>query len=302
MRHRMSRFACWSLLVSFLALGCGAVDPYRRPYEQLEVAATQFDLLDFPQSVATLEELLAETEPQAEKFALQRFYAQYLLARVHIRASLMQPFLQEVVPSPSISTSVAGGKARPSRNAHLMAALMHRGGALSARASAEGAATESAGGPLLPAMLADFTLENVENYLFIAALAAYGHLGFDDDVRRVVKDEPNLASVANTRAFLHSAKVGVEWHDEVFVILFRALRSVNRIDAFQFAIAALAQSTRGDGTFDLDPLAAEEIGAFMTSGFVCTVCTKAVVKDEWICPYDNADYMQSVVDGTATRN
>ncbi|MCB9897766.1 MAG: hypothetical protein H6825_07170 [Planctomycetes bacterium] len=296
MNKTLIRIACLVFIVLPLAAACSSVDPYRRPFEQLEVGAAQLDTDDFPGSVATLEELLAETEARAPEFALQRFYAEYLLTRAHVRASLVQPFLTEVVPNPSISSSASGGKVRPSRNAHLMAALMHRSFALEQREGAEASPTDSIGGPMLPPALEGFAIQNVSNYLFIAALAAYGNLGFEDDVRRVVKDEPNLSSVAQTRSFLATAQVGEEWYDDVFVFLFRALRPVDRIEAFRFAIAALAQSTRGDGTFSLDPLVLDEIGEYMTSGFTCTVCGKPVVKDEWICPWDNSDYMESVVE------
>ena len=302
MNRSTLRIACLLLVVLPLASACSSVDPYRRPFEQLEVAEAQLDGDDFRGTVRTLEELLAETEEAAPKFALQRFYADYLLTRAHVRASLVAPYLTEIVPNPSISSSVAGGKVRPSRNAHLMAALMHRSFALGLREAAMLSDTESIGGPLLPPALEGFAIPNVGNYLFIAALAAYGNLGFEDDVRRVVKDEPELSSVPQTRAFLATAEVGEEWHDDVFVFLFRALRTVDRIEAFHFAISALAESANSDGTFGLDPLVLGEIGDFMQSGFTCTSCGKPVIKNEWICPYDNSEYMESVVEASSEAN
>lgn len=284
-------------------VGCGISDPYKLPYEKLELAMVSLDTGHEDDAVGELEALLAHTQEEAERFALQRFYASYLLTQAHVRAFRSdRAFLYEEVPvDPSLAGLVDASGRRPSVNAHLMASLLHAHDAsaqLAAQIGAEREAMLEDGTirPLLPARLMDFDVADVGKYLSLARLAALGELGFEDDVREIVSRVPDLGTVAGCEGLIESARIHEDARAELFVFQFRAFRPTDREQSFKFAVRALEEANNGDGTFDLAESVTDEINAFMESGFRCISCDTSVSGGFIYCPEDGSRYMDTVKD------
>jgi len=220
-----ARFAiCIALLVN--AGACTSVNPYLENRLVLEECVLDIDTSRFQESAHRLEVLLAETNGEARDFALQRFFAAYLLTTIHARASA-NPFLQEPVTKANSFGSSQG--LQPSRLGHLMALIHDSGCARSLFEFASEAPLEQKGGKQLPAEL---------EYLNLCFLAVHAELNFQDRIDEVLSNSREWLILDSCERALDQVALPAEVRPWVYLAVFEHEKHRDERNAFRFAIRA----------------------------------------------------------------
>ena len=171
-----------------LAAACSTPDLFSDNRLTLESADKRLAAGEFDAVMAPLEDLVLRTNADPEPFALQRYFAVYLLSRANAEASVR-----------------TGGDDWLS---NLTAAAYYMNYALewSKAAKASGPKAED-GAVLLPASLSSYGLEKTQTYLDLAWVVICARAKFQGEVAEVLGREPRLLSVLDTEAL--SREVGM---------------------------------------------------------------------------------------------
>jgi len=274
------------MLASVLSGSCSS--PKLHAKYQRELAAAE-DLIvrgDRPEAVSELEALVVETSADPREYGLQRFFANLLLARVHLLASVDGPFLPEAESArarigaiESMSgTSIAS---HASSTAHLTASALALGHAADWSDSVRRSSLEIDGTQLLPAGLAQGGVERALRELELNALVIDARLGFQNKVDRTLDATPALTDLAKCRAVLAETGYSEELTPWIYYSVFGYLRPRDEVRAFYFAVQTL-----GEKKSMLDTLprnAANSIRTWIveecTYEFRCPKCSTAIVPE-----------------------
>ena len=234
------------LLVSPLLGACGGTETWRDNRANLDFAVgAQRDAARRPQVVRRLNRVLTDGPGDSSEIALQRYFAAFLLARVHASASLSEPFLTEETTTQSRVGGIGQpadeppGARRPSRVAHLVASIYHASCAGDVFPEAVRAAPEYEGVRLVPEELETLGLDKADVTLQVLITVAYARLGFRDEVAEILARSPDLLQLESCLAFLESHDIPPELRPWVCELVFHHLRSTNELEAYRFGVVAV---------------------------------------------------------------
>ena len=226
--------------LSLLALGsaCASSNPFLENRMVLEQVVFQQDACEYEQAVRALEKMLADTQDEAGDFALQRFFAAYLLTRLHETASSEAPFLQEPAGEQFSLRSSRGPDDRPSRIGHLMAIAYHSSFGRSWYGSAKNAPSVVDGERLLPSELDGFGARNALAYLNLCFLAVHSELNFQDRIEEILYGSSELTDLDGCEALMDAVELQPAIRPWVYRAVFEQQKRRNEPNAYRFGIRA----------------------------------------------------------------
>jgi hypothetical protein len=296
MNHFRFRFPAIALLLPGLA-ACGSVNKYKAPYDQLCVAQEDVDAGSFEHGARVCETVLADTSRAQDDFLLQRFYASYLLAQAHARASLGAPFLEDPEPLGAVAIGVgnASSGAAPERStspAHLVATVSHVSTALAIAGGAREKPSNVEGQELLPSELSSFGVEPATDNLKILALVAFARLHCPDNAAAILANSTALLQLESCKRHLEAARIPAGLRPWVCWSTYRYLRDRSdqpgQREAYRFALAALEDGGAAGGTID-KPMQ-DEFAQWLRAGaayvFKCPRCKNELIPGRRSCVSD----------------
>lgn len=289
----MHRFllTTWVLLLGSLALGgCSSINKFKQPYDTLAAALQTYERGAYGETVDSCEGLLAATANEAKEFAVQRFYAQYLLVKAHAAASAGNAFLRE----PRQQVLLIGGQGasdQPSETGHMVATVSLAGTAIAWAPGVSNGPWESAGQAFVPAELRAISPARAADSLRLACLTQYSRLGFFGRVNESFGASREIAKLAGCQQLLAGLDLPRDLEAWTYLAVHRYLRSLpNREvqgDAYQFAMQFLHGNARATS---IDPEILREIDTWVTHNqyctFRCPACQKEYVGGSPACRWD----------------
>lgn len=192
----MSRIPLLALSFTLLATGCSSTKQWETNRRNIATSIEQFEDGDLRVIAARMNGLLADTEEDRGSFALQRFYANYMLAQVHTAGSLDRPFLKETTTAASAVGGIGrrdtgdGPDQRESVHGHLAASILHASAARELYDAAARSGPKYEDVTLLPEELWNLGVANADANLQIAITTALARMGFDAQVEKVLDASP----------------------------------------------------------------------------------------------------------------
>jgi len=230
------------LSISFLCIlaGCSSVNPYLEKRQVLELAVSGLEAGNYADTVRTLEQLLADTSEESRDYALQRFFAAYLLTQAHQRANTQAPFLQEPADDGAqhFSLNSTGGGMRPSRIGHLMAVTYHSSFGRSWYDQASGSPFEKEGEKLLPRSLEAYGVKQALAYQNLCYLAVHSELNFQDRVEEILFSMEELTDLSHCEALMKAVQLDPAIRPWVYLAVFEHQRTRDEPNAYRFALRA----------------------------------------------------------------
>ena len=214
--HRLTPSLAHLVLLLLLA-GCRSGNPFQENHDDLRFALLGAESVsDRGEVIHRLNRVLVNTQTEPETFALQRFYAAFLLAQIHATASLEAPFLTEATVGRDRIEGIGSPRRvpygqNPSTTAHLMATIYHASYARSLHASAAVSEAEADEGALIPDELSGFDLDRALANLQILMTTAYARMGFREEAAEILADSPKLLepeSCLSYGLYANSTEVG----------------------------------------------------------------------------------------------
>jgi len=300
MRGPARRLRVAGLLAGLALAACKSSQVPEDNRRRLEAALWSPDASAVAQ-VRRLEAVLVDTDAAPEDFALQRFYAAYLLAQVHARAAVDGPFLAEQSTSGdrigAIGRRAAGSSAeRPSPTAHLVAAEHWAavGRALFDRAARSG--PEHDGVTLLPDALWRIDLNDADANLQIVQTLAFARFSFTDEVARILGQSPRLVELASCLEDLERYAIPAELRPWVLAMVFDYLKTRNEPEAYRFGVVAVEGGERFGHA--LPPERVDAIDRWIVEGssfvFVCPQSHTAYVPGLRASPVSGVPHLEYV--------
>ena len=228
------------LLVASTLVGCSSPNAFQANKAVLAAAETDISEGRIEQASGRLETLLTETSAEANTYAVQRFYAAYLLTRAHGEASFRNAFLTEARAGGSFNLSGGGssGSQAASPVGHLVAVTWWASFGRKWFAAASRASLDQGGESLLPANLADLSPENAHAHLLLSFLAVYSRLNFQDRTVAMLNDLRELSDLDRCNALLAEARVPQQMHPWIYRAIYRYLKKSDEPAAYRFGVMA----------------------------------------------------------------
>ena len=290
LRSRVSRTVA-SLLAALAVAACSSPNPFIAYREQLADSFGKVDAAQYGAASRQLETVLAETNDEAKKFAVQRYYALYLLTQAHMRASIKDAFLKEPAPSGArsgIGAASDGDSKQPSTTGHLVAAMMYASLAKDIFPAAHGGSLVEDGEEVLPHELSGFDVETASINLDLCMLVVQAQLGFGANVERTLDNSNELHTDAGAKRLLDRTHFDTSLRPWIYFTLFDYLKTRNEPSAYRFGV--LAMESAGDANGTLGPKRNAAIIRWIKEGsnyvFKCPQCNSAAVPEMHACPTD----------------
>ena len=268
-----------------LATGCSTLDVYKPNQETLASALSDLDSGEasrLERAEASARSVLVSTGNVPKDYRVQRFFAQYLLARLHMEASSGAAFLKE--PQTQDAFDLGGGaSSRVSPVAHLVATSYHAAYGLDMWPSANGLPLKVGKQVLLPPELEALGVERAGKHLQLCLLAAYARLQFDDMTNRYLNrigasDLIALDNILETGAASLNMKL---W---IYRAMWNRLKKNEPQLAYQYAARCL--ECADDLGLPVENHHGRTISNWLgenTFNFVCPTCKTPVSVDSRIC-------------------
>jgi hypothetical protein len=239
----------------------------------------------YTEAIDLLENLLADVEPQQETFALQRFYASFLLTQAQILQTGKE---RSDLPATKFQAHRISPRA--------LMAMFHLGAARDlAEAAAASPGVSPSGQRLIPGRLEAMSIDTILTHLDLLVIAFYGGLRFQDKMRISIdrlKTAGDVTKLESCEEVFDQTRVLERIRPWIALALSRYLRLSDPQEAFRFAVRALRQ-----GGLKSDPLSSEELVHWIKSGstleFKCTNCDRTVVADRDTCYNCGESYLKA---------
>lgn len=252
--------------------------------------------------VARLNRVLTDTQEDPGEFALQRFYAAFLLAQVNAAASMGSPFREE----PTTYRSRVGGigrrdlaeedTLRPSSTAHLMATMYHASFARSLYARAARTGPQKDGVVLLPEELWNLGVDHADTNLQVLLTVTYARLGFRDEVANTLASSPDLLQPNRCIPFLDSCRTQTRLKPWVCEMVFHYLKDRDELEAYRFGVMAIEGRERFG--YGLPPHVVDRIEEWIvdsaTVQFVCPESQTAYIPGQRRSPISGIPHIEYV--------
>lgn len=291
-----------ALLVPSLC-ACKAGRPYVENQHDLQFALDAYATQQQPEEVVErLNRVLADTQADPEDFALQRFYAAYLLAQLHAAASMGRPFRSE----PTTYKSRVGGigqhepeevqKRQPSPTAHLVATVYHASYARSLYERAARSGPMKDGVVLLPEELWNLGVDKADTGLQILLATTYSRLGFREEVAKTLSRSPDLLEPNRCLAFLDACHTQNRLKPWVCDMVFHYLKEIDELQAYRFGVMAVEGRERFG--YGLPAQEVDRIEDWIVNGasvmFVCPESQTAYIPGQRRSPISGIPHIEYV--------
>jgi predicted RNA-binding Zn-ribbon protein involved in translation (DUF1610 family) len=262
------------LCIAFAA--CSTEKIYTNNHQLLAESLAHLERSEYPATEAKLREVLVATGDVAREYELQRFFAEYLLARMHLEAYFAdRPYLTE--PAPGRGRDDV--RQRPSPDAHLIAATYHGAYGLDRGAAAADDPPTVEGQVQLPPALAELGVANATRYIDLCLVTIYSRFQFQDKVGRVLDAfaEPHqLEDPAVFDGLIAGAGISEAMRPWIYHAVYERLRTrKDNREAYRFACKIL-DTPRDvvEAHFDVKEIASIEAWILVGSGydFICPNC------------------------------
>jgi hypothetical protein len=280
-----------AIVFALASSACSSTNPFVAHRAQLADASQKIGASQHGAAARELETLLAETGPDAKKFAAQRYYAYYLLTQAHMRASVSDAFLKEAAPSVArsgIGSATGGDGKQPSTVGHLVAGELYASLAKDAFPSARGAALVEQGEEVLPKELANTDFDTAQTNLALCELVVQAELGFQSNVERTLDNSNEMWTDAGAIRLLDRTQFDKSLRPWIYFTLFDYLKTRNEPAAYRFGVLAMEHAKDAQGALGSKRLAG--IVTWIKSGsryvFKCPQCNSDAVPEMHACPTD----------------
>jgi hypothetical protein len=272
-----------SALVALLACGCATEKIYSSNQSLLATAVSDVESGNLVRADASMKKLLMDTGEVADDYAVQRFFAEYLLARVHMAASFGNAFLTEA--KPDSAASLGGGPSRkPSPVGHLVATSYHSSYGLQWYQKANGKPTTVDKKALLPPELEELGTYGAGQHLQLCLLTVYSELQFQAQSNEIL-EAIGATDLESLDKLVADAQATPEMEPWIYRAMWARLEKNDPREAFKFAIRTLETAE------ELDASAAEEhlpvIDRWLTGSedfmFICPNCDKEIRANSPVC-------------------
>lgn len=284
MMTKLLAAAAATLAVSLAA--CSSSNPYVAHRESLARAEASLGEGRLQGATSELEGLIGATSGDHRKFAVQRFYAAYLLSRAHLAGSMGRPWYRDPQASRSAGIGLGSGTSgEASETAHLVASMLYSSYGVDWAGGAASGNRVVDGEPLLPDSLAALEVERAKAGLELGQLAVYSRLGFDDRVSGILDSSPMLHALDGCEAVLDRAEAQAELRPWVYLTLHRYLATRDELAAFPFAMRAI---DAGEGSLPGGVVPALSTWITRDAGYVwkCPECNAPLVPELGSCQID----------------
>ena len=245
--HRHLTSFTWRVLPVWIAAlplwSCSSDTLHRRNRGELAASLAALDQGDFRAATQRLDRLIAATNAEADQYRLQRFFAAFLLAQAHLRASGEGGYLSDgqaaqrvSLGQASVLSSESGGSV-----AHVVASMypIQHGESW----YAENLRLQVDGDAVLPEELESFGAQRAWVNLKLCQVAVYQRLGFGGRVDQLVNPKSGeLAGVSDleqcSQALVDKRVPGCLWASIYFAI-FEVLRDEDPINAYRFGVQSI---------------------------------------------------------------
>jgi len=282
---------------------CASNDAYLDNQRDLQFALEAYAARELPEEVVTrLNRVLVDTQNEPNDFALQRFYAAFLLTQVHAAASMGMPFRQE----PTTLRSRVGGigqrdpsdeeMRRPSPTAHLVATMYHASFARALYDKAVRSGPQKDGIVLVPDELWNLGVDQADANLQVLLSTTYSRLGFRDEVAKTLAQSPDLLEPARCLAFLDNSLTQTRLKPWVCEMVFEYLKNLNELQAYRFGIMAVEGRERFG--YGLPEASVARIDDWIVNGasvrFVCPESQTAYIPGQRRSPISGVPHIEYV--------
>ena len=270
---------------SFVVGGCATQKIYGSNLASLDSALKDVESgssASLARAEGKLTQLLANTGNVVQDYPVQRFFAQYLLGRLHMQASAGRAFLTEPKAKARVSIKKSASTL-PSVVSHLVATNYNAFYALDMYGSADGKPLKVGEQDLLPPTLANLGTERAAKHMQLCILTAYSQMLFESEANGILEEleVTDLDSLDRVIADGQASKYMMPW---IYYSMWWRLKNEDPRAAFKFAARALE-------TEDVLELGADEVHQpviekwlhgpeFM---FICGACAKEVQADSMTC-------------------
>ena len=272
-------------LGALLASGCSTQKIYTTNQATLVSALNDLESGEatrLKRAEASARSVLVATGGVEKDYRVQRFFAQYLMARSHMEASAGGAFLTE--PKQKSAVSLGNGPSQqPSPVAHLVATSYHAGYGLDWYATAVGQPLTVEKQALLPPELEALGVEGAGKHLQLCLLATYSRLQFEEQSNIILEaigatDLQALEGIVDAGAASPSMK---PW---IYRAMWNRLKKKEPREAYKFAARALESAD--DLKLGADNVHGQAISQWFSSTshrFVCPDCETEVRVDSRKC-------------------
>lgn len=279
-----------SLLIGLVAVlglvsSCSSEKLYASNRGTLQAAIERMESGDLKGAEQSVKSVLVMTGETPGDYALQRYFAEYLLSQIHMSAFVGQPYL--VVRGGEQGGFDAMGNrlaAETSPLGHLVAANYHAAYGRDAYPSVREAPLQVDGEPLLPPSLADLGVQNALIGMNLATLTGFARLRFEDSVASFLNSMPGVLELDSCDELLENARVSHEIEPWVYLALHEQLRARDAREAFRFAVRALHGRPGVSTAKGLSQREREDVHEWILEGaekqwkisFYCTDCREEI--------------------------
>jgi len=262
MNARIHALAISSLALLVLPLvftSCASTDLVAANRAQLAQAQEKLQAGEYEPAARQMEQLLSATGSSESQYALQRFFAAYLLSRAHLEAAFGTPFLSGP-PNDDPGFGAGGGADTGAQLANVVASTYYAGYGRQWHGAASKARSEKA----LPPELETYGLENALLHLNLVLLTSYTRLKFQDRIEIILDSMTGLRKLETCEEAMAKAQIGEKLRPWIYRGIFDYLKRHDEIAAYKFAIRAL----------DLNRQHPDETGA-LTAGLATWITEKS---------------------------
>ena len=256
-------------VLSLLLASCGTVAIHDKNATNLAAAVDHMNAGRYADAQTNARAVLLNTGEVANDYALQRFYASYLLNQVHLAAAFNGPFLTEN------EVSWRGEvRAKPSRNAHLVASVYHGSHGIDAFGAANGKPAVVDGVDLLPPSLAGIDAQSALRAIEVSMLAVYSRLQYDLQVARILDDVQPGQKLGPFEAMLDQCQVAEHMRPWLYWSVFERKQEADPAAAFKFGVRTIETAAAEGAEFPTPYI--DELASWMLDNpsytFTCPSC------------------------------
>jgi hypothetical protein len=279
MRYRsmetiLSRLFVSTSIVLFLG-ACSTLKIHSQNKTVLESALKSIEAgtkADLARADIALKGLLANTGNVQSDYQVQRFFAQYMLARLNMDASHSGAFLTE--PKRRTAGTLGKGKrVQPSKVAHLVATVYNSAYGADMYESAAGKPVKIGGEALLPESLAAMGVERAGSHLQLCLLTTYSQLQLQTLANQILDGALGITTPQSLEEVIAEGEASASMKPWIFRAMFFRLQKENARTAFGFGARMLEAAD--DLGLESNNIHAESVRKWLQNnefGFICPSC------------------------------
>lgn len=284
-------------LAGLLTSGCETLKIHDGNQKSLAAALVEIEK-GTPTSLSKAEgrmrQILSDTGSVRSDYPVQRFFAQYLLARIHMEASGDSAYLKEPKGKGLLGS---GGGVRPSPTGHLLATNYNAYLGIDMEGTARSKRTTLEGKALLPPELESLGVEGASSYLKLCILTVYSQLLFETESWAIL-DAIGATNARTLETAIDEGSATDKMKPWIYFAMWKREKDSSPERAFSYAASALASEDALKLDREIHHPHIERWLATDEFSFLCNVCGKEVRAESMLCwycdedtPFSDAEYV-----------